>query len=68
MQGSVGDVEMKFSYLVKQNKDKALPKNKDAIPDDAKATTRIISFDYLRTTAILLVLVHHAVLAYTTFA
>ncbi|NYT00308.1 MAG: acyltransferase [Methanocellales archaeon] len=36
--------------------------------DGSKATTRIASFDYIRTTAILLVLLHHAVLAYTTFA
>ncbi|MFC1787104.1 acyltransferase [Halobacteriota archaeon] len=46
-----------------------MEQNKDiARLDGAKATTRIVSFDYLRTTAILLVLVHHAVLAYATFA
>jgi len=53
---------------VEQNKDMAAPKNEDVLPDDAKATKRIVSFDYIRTTVIILVLLHHAVLAYTTFA
>jgi surface polysaccharide O-acyltransferase-like enzyme len=43
-------------------------KNEDVLPDDAKARKRIVSFDYIRTTVIILVLLHHAVLAYTTFA
>jgi len=42
------------------------PKTEDALPDDAKATTRIVSFDYLRAFIIILVLVHHAVIAYST--
>jgi len=51
-----------------QNKDKKISKNEDALADDAKVTTRIASFDYIRTSVIILVLLHHAVLAYTTFA
>ena len=49
-------------------KDMAQPRKVGALPDDAKATPRIVAFDYLRTFAIILVLVHHAVLAYVTFA
>ena len=56
-----------FIYMV-QNKDKKISKKEDVLPDDAKATSRIVSFDYARTTAIILVLLHHALLAYTTFA
>ncbi len=37
------------------------------LSDDAKATTKIAAFDYLRTFAIILVLLHHAILAYATF-
>lgn len=51
-----------------QTKDKKISKNEDALADDAKVTTRIASFDYIRTSVIILVLLHHAVLAYTTFA
>lgn len=51
-----------------QKKDNKIAKNEDVLPDDAKATKRIVSFDYIRTTVIILVLLHHAVLAYTTFA
>jgi peptidoglycan/LPS O-acetylase OafA/YrhL len=46
----------------------AQPKKVGALPDDSKATTRIVAFDYLRTFAVILVLVHHAVLAYVTFS
>lgn len=49
-------------------KDMAQPRKVSALLDDAKATPRIVAFDYLRTFAIILVLVHHAVLAYVTFA
>ncbi len=52
---------------MEQNKDMAPPKKEDELPDGAKVTTKIVIFDYLRTFAILLVLLHHAVLAYVTF-
>lgn len=53
---------------MEQTKDTTQPKKVGALPDDSKATTRIVAFDYLRTFAVILVLVHHAVLAYVTFA
>jgi uncharacterized membrane protein len=53
---------------MEQTKDTTQPKKVGALPDDSKATTRIVVFDYLRTFVIILVLVHHAVLAYVTFA
>ena len=51
-----------------QSEDITRPKKVDALPDDAKATAKIAAFDYLRTFAVILVLLHHAVLAYVTFA
>lgn len=46
----------------------APPKKEDELPIDSKPTEKIAVFDYLRTFAILLVLLHHAILAYVTFA
>ncbi len=53
---------------MEQSEDITQPKKVDALPDDAKATAKIVAFDYLRTFAIILVLLHHAVLAYVTFS
>jgi surface polysaccharide O-acyltransferase-like enzyme len=52
---------------MEQTKDTTQPEKVDALTDDSKATTRIVIFDYLRTFVIILVLVHHTVLAYVTF-
>ena len=52
---------------MEQNKDIAPPKKDYEVPDDVKTTSKIVAFDYLRTFAILLVLLHHTVLAYVTF-
>ena len=53
---------------MEQNKDTPPPKKEDEQPNDAKAKEKIVAFDYLRTFTILLVLFHHAILAYVTFA
>ena len=45
-----------------------LPKKEEKLPNDVKVITKIASFDYLRTFTILLVLLHHAILAYVTFS
>ena len=52
---------------MEQNKDMTPLKKEDELLDGAKATEKIAVFDYLRTFAILLVLLHHAILAYVTF-
>ena len=52
---------------MEQTEDKTQPEKEDVLPDNSKATTRIVAFDYLRVFAIILVLLHHAVLAYATF-